>query len=393
MRMSLVKSIPPEAVIEPWVYSTISHPSVLQAKTLEGKYSTSIQMPRGTTIRANTLTSCEFESLFATVIDFMLFCEENGTIHGDVKLENIIRYEETYRIIDFGIMHFPNLVYDNNTQTYIPDGPVLLARLRKEDSPHLGGNDTPFGRMLYAIGFLVFRWCNRIPFIRDLFEYTKIIRDPSKFTREVLGEWEPLVMECMYIQSVTSVKDLLPLIPIPIPRTAGEMRYSPTPDLPTRWNDAHDMYNETFYGITTCFSSALYMYPISMQLYWRYKGSMKSVVGDERLRALFCSCLAISGLLIGWIGTMSIATLAFHGKVSLETMRDVYDELRQVLEHRLPSLFRDGYGLYLSPTAEVFCHRISNPRNFQLVRDTVRKTNCCIITSELSQVVSEYAIH
>lgn len=367
-KSSFVKPISMDDVIEPWIYNTFSHPAMLETILLEGKYSSSLQMTRGDIVPFD-LDEQDFREMFGVLIEFVMFMEDHGVVYGDVKVENIIRLKGEFKIIDFGMMHFPRLPYTVITQTYIEDGPSLDARVRGVFEQE---EDDSIARLLFAIGFLVFRWVNKIGRLGNLRQYQALVTNRKLY--ETCGKWTSLIKACMITQNVKCVRDLLPLIPFPIPSSPGtspgKAMYTPTPHLPIRWNDSLDRYNSIFYGITSVCTSHDGIYPIAMQLYWRYMGVITNIKSDDdhKIRALYCACLAVACLLVGW-NRLSIPTLAFHANIPLDLMKSFWSEFCTLLQHRLPSLFRDGYAKeYKSSELEVYYHRIGNPLNIDAIR-------------------------
>ena len=368
------KELELKSEIEPWVYNTFKHPSILPVEIQRGKYSTRLIMSKGIPLNIY-ISEEEFEKAFANLMNIILFMYRNGMIYGDVKFENMVKYNDNFYLIDMDLVYFYNLDYDLTTQTFAP----------------VRGKDTPLRRLIYALGYFAYRWKRQIK-LSKIDDYIRSVYKPLEL--EKYDKWTPFILEAMENEHA-SLQDILILLPIKIGNFQGIANYSQTPEYPQIWDDSLDKHNREFYSLAKMFTTDVFIFCLSMELFWRYFkiilnsfSSKTSKNYDDIAKCIFFSSFKLVCTLKN-IG-VGIGPLSFHGLVETELLKNIEIEFMKILGYRLPSLFRDGYlsGTKVSDDIEEIIYQIGNPTNIQILRRTVRNR---ILSNEVIKVISDSA--
>jgi hypothetical protein len=358
------KGIKHRGVIEHWAYATIKYPYILDYEYKRGKYADELILPLGRPAETS------LDSVIR-MVDFLLFCEENGIIYGDVKIDNMIFFEDDIYIIDFGIVYFPKLPYSIRSQTYVD---MDTRSFRKIGLPEDAGRN-----LVWAFGFFILRCIGinirkhryNFDMVNDL--YSKLDNLDKIVQNESLGEWGPLVKKALGKDRPTSINELLPLIPIEIPRSIATMDYHPTPDLPNTWNEIYDnQMPRLVYIAEICIENVIApSIIIAIELYWRYRDIfLKDLNGNEYIYFFF-ACLKVVLILYG--GVIGEGSVAFNCNLPIEKVRESFEKFEKFLGNRFPSLFSTGICTSINDWRLSLFHRtVGNPSNIYRLDEEVK---------------------
>jgi hypothetical protein len=359
------KVVKHRGTIEYWGYSTIKHPYILDYEYKEGKYKDELILPLGRPAETS------LDSVIC-MVDFLLFCEENGIVYGDVKLENMIIFEDDIYIIDFGIIYFPKLPYTIRSQTYID---MHTRPLRKYDLPEHAGKN-----LVWAFGFFVLR-CLGVQLRKEIYTsdvvnklYFELDDDlDTTIQTQNLGEWGPLVRNALGKDRPISISDLLHLIPIEIPRSIGKIDYHPTPELPHTWDTVYDNQMPSLvYMAEICIENQIISsIIIAIELYWRYRHVFLKELNGKEYIYFFFACLRVALVLYG--GVIGEGSVAFNCNLSIEKVKESFEKFEKFLGNRFPSLFATGLSTPIhDPKLSLFHRTVGNPINILRINDEIK---------------------
>lgn len=368
------KEVNVKSEIELWMYNTFKHPSILPVEITRGKFVSHLTMPLGQELSIN-MSDDEFGKVFSTLLNVVVFMYKNGVIYGDIKLENMIKYKDDYYLIDMDLVYFHNLKYTNVTQTFAP----------------VRGEDNPYRRMIYALGYFVYRWKTK-PNLRRYDDYLRSVKMPPVLDK--YDKWTPLILEAMENDKAT-LDDLILLSPVKIGRIEGIAEYSKTPNYPKTWDGTLDAHNRTLRNIIKIFTEHVYMYSLSMELYWRYYDLVKKNFKqkskgsyDDVAKCIFLSAFKLVASIEN-IG-VGIGQLSFHAMIECDLLKEVELEFMKTLAFKLPSLFRDAYYKPndITDSVEDMIYQIANPLNITYLFRNVKNN---ILTKDVISKISDNA--
>lgn len=302
--------------LEIWFYRTFRHEAILSYEVLPENR---IILPKGEEYIFH-------ESHVERIVDFLLFCEENGVIYGDLKNRNLILYQGRPYMIDFDIIAFPSLSYEVNTQSYVDIGD------QRTD---------PGMRLVWAFGvFLAFNLGATLryksPTIGVYTEFLdKLKMDTEHLYRtEMFGKWEDVIRQCLSPNRPNKVRD----VQLEVKRTKGEVFYHPSPSPSFNPICEYVIESECPTAKVLLFSFFYKAIDVANLLFRSYHDTFLQSKDKVKTVSFYYACLNVA--LIPYGTNVGFGTISFHCMIPMDKIEETYSNFVEFLGSRFPSIFR-----------------------------------------------------
>lgn len=337
---------------------------------------------------------------FLNILETLIYLERHGIIYGDLKTNNMVMVDDQIKLIDFGLMNFAELRYQNLSQTY-SDRLQYTWDIENEKYSHRKN-------LIWAIGILALEFFGDIVFyeISDYNNFVFLSDGLLNLDKERLGKWFPFIEKCLskYIDRIDSVEELWKYLPSEYYR---EMNiYSEEPDFSSSksgggWYPQLDIVPFWMYTYLSVHARRDETTIRAISLFKEYYHEFIEVESVDILSngilAFGCACILLTGDLFNEdIDVISLSD-SLDGEVSDAEIISTTIKFIEKLNFRLPysliskrQVFRDSIGL------DALLQGITNVNNYSEVRDglsdpiEINEEGVYIINPEASQYISDF---